>query len=79
MLHAIVLAAEEAPAHLIFPAWVFPLIAASVFVFLGFVMHSFRDVSNRHSQKTGGAAGHTTNDHGSAAHGSTASGHLTDS
>jgi heme/copper-type cytochrome/quinol oxidase subunit 2 len=47
---------------LFFPAWVFPLIAAFVFVVLGVVVWSFRDVSNRHSQKTGGSAasGHAT-------------------
>ncbi len=68
MLHAIVLnaigqaAAEEASHPLIWPAWVFPLIAAVVFIFLGLVMHSFRDVANRHSDKTDHAAasGHTT-------------------
>lgn len=30
------------------PLW-FPVIAASVFVLLGFVVWSFRDVANRHS------------------------------
>ena len=58
-----VLAAEEAKITLFFPAWVFPMIAAVVFVALGFVVWSFRDVANRHSQKTGGSAasGHATN------------------
>ena len=58
-----VLAAEEAKIALFFPAWVFPMIAAVVFVALGFVVWSFRDVANRHSQKTGGSAasGHATN------------------
>ncbi len=63
MLHAIVQAAAEEASHpLVWPAWVFPLIAAVVFIFLGFVMHSFRDVSNRHSDKTDktAASGHTT-------------------
>lgn len=69
MLNAIVLAAEQAPAQLFFPAWVFPLIAAVIFVFLGFVLHSFRDVANRHSQKTGGAAAHGTAGHGASGHG----------
>jgi hypothetical protein len=61
VLSTIVLAAEEAKAALFFPAWVFPIIAAAVFVSLGFIVWSFRDVSNRH-QKTGGstASGHTT-------------------
>jgi heme/copper-type cytochrome/quinol oxidase subunit 2 len=62
LLSAIVLAANEAPATLIFPNWVFPLIAVLVFVALGFVVWSFRDVANRHSQKAGAspASGHTT-------------------
>ncbi|CAN5391574.1 hypothetical protein BH10ACT4_BH10ACT4_09740 [soil metagenome] len=62
MLSTIVLAAEEAKIPLFFPAWVFPLIAVAVFVSLGFIVWSFRDVANRHSQKTGGSAasGHTT-------------------
>ncbi len=62
MLSTIVAAAEEAPATLIFPTWVFPIIAACVFILLGFICWSFRDVANRHSQKTGGspASGHTT-------------------
>lgn len=60
MLHAITLAAEAAPNQLIFPAWVFPLISAIVFIFLAFVLYSFRDVANRHSQKTDrtGSTGH---------------------
>ena len=63
MLSTIVLAAEEAKIALFFPAWVFPIIAAVVFVALGFVVWSFRDVANRPSQKTGGSAasGHATN------------------
>jgi len=62
VLSMIVLAAEGAKIALFFPAWVFPLIAAVAFVALGFVVWSFRDVANRHSQKTGGSAasGHGT-------------------
>jgi hypothetical protein len=69
VLHAIVLnaigqaaAAEEATHPLVWPAWVFPLIAAVVFIFLGLVMHSFRDVANRHNPKStsSAASGHTT-------------------
>jgi hypothetical protein len=64
VLRMIVLAAEGAKIPLFFPAWVFPIIAAAGFIALGFVVWSFRDVANRHSQKTGGstASGHT-NDH----------------
>ena len=57
MLSTVVHAAEEAQHALIFPNWVFPLIAAIVFVFLFIVCYSFRDVANRHSDKTGGDAG----------------------
>ena len=55
-----VTAAEEVQHALIFPNWVFPLIAAIVFVFLFVVCYSFRDVANRHSDKTdrADAAGH---------------------
>ena len=62
VLSTIVLAAGEAKIALFFPAWVFPLIAVTVFAALGFVVWSFRDVANRHSQKTGGSAprGHST-------------------
>ncbi len=62
VLSTMVLAAAEDKIALFFPSWVFPLIAIAVFVALGFVVWSFRDVANRHSQKTGGstASGHTT-------------------
>ena len=62
VLSTMVLAAAEDKVALFFPSWVFPLIAVAVFVALGFVVWSFRDVANRHSQKTGGSAtsGHTT-------------------
>ena len=62
VLSTIVLAAAEDKLALFFPSWVFPLIALAVFVALGFVVWSFRDVANRHSQKTGGSAtsGHTS-------------------
>lgn len=62
VLSTIALAAAEDKIPLFFPSWVFPLIAVAVFVLLGFVVWSFRDVANRHSQKTGGSAasGHRT-------------------
>ena len=48
-----VLAATESVAHaaLPFPAIVFGLIGAVVFLALGIVTWSYRDVSSRHSQK----------------------------
>jgi hypothetical protein len=62
MLSSVIRAAAETQHALIWPNYVFPIIAAVIFVFLGFMMHSFRDVANRHSEKTGGstASGHTT-------------------
>ncbi len=62
VLSMIVQAAEDTKIALFFPAWVFPLISVSVFIALGLVVWSFRDVANRHSQKTGGSpsSGHTT-------------------
>lgn len=43
---------EEELAPMVAPPWVFAVIAASIFIILGFVSWSFRDVSNRHSDKT---------------------------
>lgn len=45
-----------------FPPYVFAVIVFAVFTFLGFVVWSFRDVANRHSQRTGGATGHAHGD-----------------
>jgi len=49
------------------PAWAYAAIAAIVFLFLAFVVWSFRDVANRHSHRTGGTAPHDAA-HGSAEH-----------
>jgi uncharacterized membrane protein len=52
---SIVLALAEQPeelAPMIAPPWVFAVIAASIFTILAFVSWSFRDVANRHSDKT---------------------------
>ncbi len=49
---ATLLTETEELAPLIFPAPVFALIAVVVFAALGFVTWSFRDVANRHSNKT---------------------------
>lgn len=48
------LAAEEHHdlAPMIMDPIFFPMIAAGVFILLGFVTWSFRDVANRHSHKT---------------------------
>jgi hypothetical protein len=54
MSHLYALLAEAAPAQLVLPNWAFPAIAAAVFITLAFVTWSWRDVANRHSDKTGG-------------------------
>lgn len=43
---------EEELAPMIAPPWVFAVVAASIFIILALVTWSFRDVSNRHSDKT---------------------------
>ncbi|MBC7517596.1 MAG: hypothetical protein H7248_01715 [Microbacteriaceae bacterium] len=60
MLVQTIIFAEAAAPLLPFPPIVFALIAASIFVALGFVIWSFRDVANRHSHKTSGSSGHDT-------------------
>ena len=50
------LAEAEAHVALPFPAAVFGIIALVVFAALAIVVHSYRDVARRHSQKTSGAA-----------------------
>ncbi|MCS5722624.1 hypothetical protein N1028_10715 [Herbiconiux sp. CPCC 203407] len=47
-----VLAAVDEPASLPFDPIVFGLIAAVIFAALGFVTWSYRDVANRHPQKS---------------------------
>ena len=60
MLLFAVLAAEEQAAPLIMPNWAFALTAFIVFLFLGFMTWSFRDVANRHSHRV--PANTTTNE-----------------
>lgn len=55
-----ILAQEEHLAPLIMPNWAFPLTGAIIFTILGFVTWSFRDVANRHSQRTHGTSGEPT-------------------
>jgi len=52
VLSTIAVAAEEKLAPLILPNWAFPLIAAILFVFLAIVVYSYRDVSNRHRDRS---------------------------
>lgn len=49
---ALALAEHEELAPMIAPPWVFAVIAASIFTILAFVSWSFRDVANRHGDKT---------------------------
>ena len=58
------LLAVEAPAPLVMPIWAFPLIAASIFTLLGFITWSYRDVANRHSNKTSAQSDHSDAGHG---------------
>ena len=62
-VHALALVVETAEASLPFPALIFAAIAAVAFLALGVVVWSFRDVANRHSQKTGGQTGHGADHH----------------
>ncbi len=60
---------QEALAPLIFPAWVFPLIAVVVFTTLGLVVWSYRDVANRHSDRIARGGGQAAaSDHAEAGH-----------
>ena len=63
MLRTLLTEAHEGAA-LVAEPWVFAAIAAAVFLLLGFVTYSYRDVANRHSDKVsaddahGGHGGH---------------------
>ena len=50
--------AEEAGVQLPFPSFVFGIIAISVFLLLGLVTWSYRDVANRHDHKNSNSKGH---------------------
>lgn len=65
MLHTLLTETHEELAPLIAEPWVFAAVAAAVFLLLGFVTWSYRDVANRHSDKT---AGQTPGDHGHQSH-----------
>ena len=64
MSHLYTLLTEAAPAQLVLPNWAFPAVAGAVFLVLALVTWSYRDVANRHSDKTGGASGHSDAGHG---------------
>lgn len=63
MLSTLLAEVHEELAPLVAPPWVFAAIAAAIFLVLGFVTFSYRDVANRHSNKptahgADGDAGH---------------------
>ena len=75
MLLLVIRAAEEhrelAPMWMD-PIW-FAVVAGALFIFMGLVVWSFRDVANRHSHKTGpvahgDSAHHAADHHGTANH-----------
>ena len=53
-----ILAEAEVVNPLPFPGVVFGAIAIGVFLLLGFVTWSYRDVANRHDHKNSGSEGH---------------------
>ena len=54
---------EEELAPLLMSPFAFAGIAAAIFILLGFVSWSFRDVSNRHSNKVNDASSHQDSVH----------------
>lgn len=55
MNHLLANAAEAGHVELPFPAIVFGVIAMAVFLVLGAITWSYRDVANRHEHKTSGS------------------------
>jgi hypothetical protein len=51
-------AAEEAHVQLPFPAVFFGVIGMAVFILLGLITFSYRDVANRHDHKSGNNSAH---------------------
>jgi hypothetical protein len=58
---------EEAKAPLIMPPIAFAAIAFSIFLLLGVVTWTYRDVANRHAHKAA-TTYHDDHEHGSAGH-----------
>ena len=65
---AAVVAEEAAKQALFFPLWVFPAIAAAFFAVGAIITFTYRDVANRHANKTGGDAAHDAHGEGHDAH-----------
>lgn len=51
------LASEEVLLPLWAPLWVFAAVPLTIFFFLGLVVYTYRDVANRHSNKSGASHG----------------------
>lgn len=56
LLNSVVAAATETT--LATPTWIYPVVAATIFAALGFIMWSFRDVANRHTNHAPGTDHH---------------------
>lgn len=63
MILLAVAAAEEHAAPLVMPNWAFPLTAFIIFLILGVVAWSFRDVANRHAHRVDAADAHHESAH----------------
>ena len=63
MILLAVAAAEEHAAPLLMPNWAFALTAFIIFLILGVVTWSFRDVANRHAHRVSTGDGHNDGAH----------------
>ena len=64
MLSTLIAQTEEELAPLVAEPWVFAAIAALIFIALGFITWSYRDVSHRHADKAANDAhGHGHSQH----------------
>ena len=58
MISSILASAEEVHVQLPFPSVFFGVIGISVFILLGLITFSYRDVANRHDHKSGNNNAH---------------------
>lgn len=59
-------------APLVAPLWVFAAVPAAIFLIMGLVTFSYRDVANRHAQRS---AKRNPDDHGHISHGPSGAAH----